>query len=169
MRIQNMLTAVAVIMIVLSVLPVQAVSAQATSTHCEAELTVLEFEEGEITFVGPNMHMRGRNVVFEQVSANPLCSGRISVIANYNLDANGDGPKWGTFYLEASPGAAYTGGFEGTFTAWSEEYTVISSVNAVGQGYGDLEGLKIHEYIDFDFSISPQGIATLTILNPNGK
>jgi hypothetical protein len=170
MRRHKMLAAVIVIMIVLSVLPVQAVSAQATFTDCEAELTVLGFEEGEITFVGPNMHIRERNVVFEQVSDNPLCAGMISVVANYTVDANGDGPKWGTFYWEAPLGRPYTGGFEGTFTGWAEEYTLISSVYAVGQGYGDLEGLKIHEYIDFDFSSSPpQGIATLTILNPHGK
>ena len=93
----------------------------------------------------------------------------ITVVVNYNLDADGDGPKWGTFYWEAPLDPPYSGGFEGTFTGWSEEDTVIASVYPVGQGYGDLEGLHLHEYIDLNISHSPQGIATLTILDPHGE
>ena len=170
MRMNKVLAVVLVTLVALTVLPVQAASARATFTECEAELTVAGFVEAAGPPVGPNTHIRGRVVRFEQVSDNPLCSGMITVVVNYNLDADGDGPKWGTFYWEAPLGAPYTGGFEGTFTGWAEENTVISSVRPVGQGYGDLEGLKLHEYIDLNISLSPpQGFATLTILDPHGE
>lgn len=163
----NKALAVAILAVIaLTLLPVQAASAQATFTECEAELYLLGYEEGTVSFSGPNMHIRGRVVWFEQVSDNPLCAGMLTVVANYNLDADGDGPKWGTFYWEAPSDALYTGGFEGTFTGWSEEYTWSSSVDAVGRGYGDLEGLQIREYIDFPTILD--GFATVTILDPHG-
>jgi hypothetical protein len=167
MRMNKVLAVVLVTLIALSVLPVQAASAQATFTDCEAELFLVGFVEGTVTPVGPNTHIRGRVAQFQQVSDNPLCAGMITVVANYNLDANGDGPKWGTFYWEALPDAPYIGGFEGTFTGWAEEYTWSSSVHSVGHGYGDLEELQLDEYIDLPSPL--QGFATLTILDPHGE
>jgi len=54
-----------------------------------------------------------------QDSSNPLCSGDITVVVNYNLDANGEGPKWGTFTWKTPLDAPYTGGFQGTFSGWA--------------------------------------------------
>ncbi|MFO7742049.1 MAG: hypothetical protein R6X31_07030 [Anaerolineae bacterium] len=161
---------VAAILIAISVMPVQGASARATFTQCEATLTVVGFTEGAITSPGANTHIRGRVVRFRQVSANPLCSGDITAVVNYNLDSNGEGPKWGTFTWEAPPDGPYTGGFEGTFSGWAEQYTQVSWVRPVGRGYGDLQGLKLHEYIDLDLTReAPQGSATLTILDPQGE
>jgi len=169
MKANKLLTMIVVAVITLALLPVQAASAQATFTECDAQLTVTGFEEGTVTLVGPNTHIRGRVVVFQQISDNPLCAGTITVVANYNLDANGDGPKWGTFYWEALPDASFSGDFAGTFTGRSEEYTVISWVHAIGHGYGDLEEFLLHEYLDLNISLAPpQGLAALTILDPHG-
>jgi hypothetical protein len=163
----NRRSALAVMMVIaLALLPVQASSAQATFTDCEAELFLVTYEEGTVSFAGPNMHIRGRVVWFNQVSDDPFCAGMLTVVVNYNLDADGDGPKWGTFYWEAPSGAPYAGGFEGTFTGWSEEYTWSSSVQAVGRGYGDLEKLQVRETIDFPTIL--HGFAAVTILDPHG-
>lgn len=161
------LTVVVVMLIALLVAPVPASSAQATFTGCEAELNLVDFEEGTVTFHGTNMHIRGRFIQFEQTSDNPLCSGTINVVANYNVGKDGSGPKWGTFTWEALPDGPYTGGFQGTFTGWSEEYSWSSSVNAVGQGYGELKEVHLEEYIDFPTPF--HGDATLTILDPHGE
>jgi hypothetical protein len=167
MKVKCLLTVVCLALVLALALPsVQAASAQATFTDCAAELTLLGYEEGTVSFHGPNMHIRGRVVWFEQVSDNPLCAGLLTVVVNYNLDADGAGPKWGTFSWEAAANATTTGGFEGAFTGWSEEYTWSSSVHAVGRGYGDLDGLQIREFIDFPTIL--HGFATVTVLDPHG-
>ncbi len=163
MRRYRRLTMVVVTLIALLVLPAQGASARATFTECEAELELVWWEEGAVTFHGPNMHVRGRRILFEQASDNPLCTGSIHVVANYNVRADGEGPKWGTFVWEASDG-----GFEGSYTGWSENHTLSSNVRAVGRGYGELRGRQLREYIDFHPSVL-HGMATLTILDPHGE
>jgi hypothetical protein len=166
MRQHKALVLVLLILIALSMLPMQAASAQATFTECVAELPLVSMEEGVVTFPGPNMHIRGRVVWFEQTSDNPLCAGSLRVVVNYNLNADGKGPKWGTWSWVAD-GETYTGGFEGTFTGWAWNYTFSSWVEAVGRGYGDLSGLRVRESIDFTEII--HGYATATILDPHGE
>lgn len=97
MRANRVLAVAIVAVIALTLLPVQTASAQATFTHCDAELYLLGYEEGTVSLHGPNMHIRGRVVWFEQVSDNPLCAGMLTVVVNYNLNANGAGPQWGAF------------------------------------------------------------------------
>lgn len=161
------LVVVLLILIALAMLPLQAASAQATFTECTAELPLVDMEEGAVTFPGPNMHIRGRVVWFEQTSNNPLCVGTLRVVVNYNLNADGEGPKWGTWSWVPPEATGYTGGFEGTFTGWAWNYTLSSWVEAVGRGYGDMDGLQIRESIDFTDIF--HGIGTATILDPHGE
>ena len=71
MRMNKVLAVVLVTLVALTVLPVQAASARAKFTDCEAELTVEAFEEGTETRHGPNRHIRGRVVQFKRSRTTP--------------------------------------------------------------------------------------------------
>ena len=67
----KVLAVVLVTLVALTVLPVQAASARAKFTDCEAKLTVVGFKEGTVIPRGPNTHIRGRVVQFKRSRTTP--------------------------------------------------------------------------------------------------
>jgi len=159
---------VVVTLVALSLLPVQAVSAQATVIPCEGAFIpagILDF--GTWTYPGGNTHVRGMVALYVQdmPSSDPRCSGSNTVVTNANWDAYGVGPSWGTFHVDLADGSP--GGWDGTWTGMSYP-DGTSSIRVTGHGYGDLEGMKVFVNITFP-GLYSLGVASGYILDPHGE
>ena len=170
MKQHNALSLIIVALIALSLLPVQAVSAQATFTACEGDFIPIDILDwGTWTYPGGNTHVRGMVGTYQQVMPNsdPRCSGLNTVVTNANWDLGGAGPSWGTFHVVPNEYSNYTGGWDGTWTGMSYA-DGSASIQVVGLGYGDLEGLQVFVDIAFPSMYAP-GVASGYILDPGGK
>jgi hypothetical protein len=87
MRQHKALTLVVVTLIALSLMPVQAVSAQAAFIPCWGTLTFSHpVEEGTYTYPDANLHVRGMVNVYDQEMSDERCTGWNTVTANANWD-----------------------------------------------------------------------------------
>jgi hypothetical protein len=106
---------------------------------------------------------------YQQVmpSSDPRCSGLNTVVTNANWDAYGAGPSWGTFHVAPNEYSNYTGGWDGIWTGMSYA-DGSASIQVVGHGYGDLEGLQV--FVDIAFpGLFAAGTASGYILEPDGE
>ena len=170
MKQHKALALIVVALIALSLLPVHAVSAQATFTACEGGFIPLGISDpGVWTYPGGNWHVRGMVGTYQQVmpSSDPRCSGLNTVVTNANWDIGGAGPSWGTFHVVPNEYSNYTGGWDGTWRGMSYA-DGSASIQVVGHGYGDLEGLHVFVDIAFPGLFAP-GTASGYILEPDGE
>jgi hypothetical protein len=80
-------------------------------------------------------HVRGWTAVYG-TTGDQYAAGTSTIVANWNLDlATGNGTLWGTADIALS---AFNGGWHSTWNAKFEGF--VWSGQAVGHGYGDLEG-----------------------------
>lgn len=159
---------VVVTLILLSLLPVQVVTAEAVFTTCEGVLIPLGVVEfGTWTYPGGNTHIRGMVGKYQQSMPNsdPRCSGWTTSVRNANLDADGAGPSWGTFHMVLEEGG--TDGWDGSWTGMSYA-DGSSSIQVVGHGFGNLEGQHVFVDIAFPVMFAP-GAASGYILDPGGE
>ena len=170
MRQQKALAVVVVSLIALSLLPVQAVSAQAAFIPCGGTLTFSQpMESGTYTYPDGNIHARGMVNVYDQEMSDERCTGWNTVTANANWDAYGVGPSWGKFHVDSKDGSSVNGGWDGTWTGMTYP-DGSSSIQVVGHGYGDLEGMKV--FVDIEFPAGYGwgfGVASGYILDPHGQ
>jgi len=168
MRKHKALAAVVAALIALSLLPVQTLSARATFTTCEGAFIPLGILDwGTWIYPGGSTHVRGMVALYQQdmPGSDPRCSGLNTVVTNANWDAYGAGPSWGTFHVvlaEDSPD-----GWDGTWTGMSYP-NGTTSIQVVGHGYGDLEGMHVFVDIDFPEMMTP-GVASGYILDPHDR
>jgi hypothetical protein len=168
MKRYGVLGMVLVTLVALSLLPVQAVSAQATVIPCQGAFIprgVVSY--GAWTYPDGNWHVRGMIALYEQdmPDSDYRCSGLNTVVTNANWNAYGVGPSWGTFHVVLAEGSP--DGWDGTWTAMSYPGGA-SSICVVGHGVGDLEGMKV--FVDIDFAdLHSAGIANGYILDPHGE
>jgi hypothetical protein len=173
MRKNIALTVVVVSLLALSSLPVQAVSAKTDSIfiECDGDFLPAGFiYEGITTHPGGNWHVKGMIGQYQQVmpESDPRCSGLNTVVTNANWEAfGGPGPSWGTFHVVPNDLSNYTGGWDGTWTGMSYA-NGTTSIQVVGHGYGDLEGLQVFVDISFPGLFLP-GTASGYILDPHGE
>ncbi|NIV37085.1 MAG: hypothetical protein GWN58_48935 [Anaerolineae bacterium] len=168
MKQHKALALVVVTLILLSLLPVQAVAAEATFTTCEGVLIPLGvLNPGTWTYPGGNTHVRGMVGMYKQYMPNsdPRCSGLTTSVRNANLDAYGVGPSWGTFQMVLEEGSS--DGWEGSWTGMSYADGTIS-IRVVGHGFGNLEGQHVFVDIAFPAMFEP-GVASGYILDPGGE
>jgi len=168
MRQYQALAIVVVMLIALSLLPVQVVSAQATFTMCEGAFVPLGIlDPGTWIYPGGNMHVRGMVAMYQQnmPGSDARYSGLNTVVTNANWDAYGVGPSWGTFH--AVPEEGGPDGWDGTWTGMSypDEST---SIQVVGHSYGGLKGQHVFVDIAFPAMFAP-GFASGYILEPGGE
>jgi hypothetical protein len=159
---------VVVTLILLSLLPVQVVTAEAIFTTCEGVLIPLGVVElGTWTYPGGNTHIRGMVAKYQQSMPNsdPRCSGLTTSVRNANLDADGAGPSWGTFHMVLEEGGP--DGWDGSWTGMSYA-DGSSSIQVVGHGFGNLEGQHVFVDIAFPAMFAP-GAASGYILDPGGE
>jgi hypothetical protein len=162
------LALVIVTLILLSLFPVQAVTAEATFTTCEGMLIPLGVVElGTWTHPGGNTHIRGMVGKYRQSmpSSDPRCSGWTTSVRNANLDADGVGPSWGTFHMVLEEGGP--DGWDGSWTGMSYADGTIS-IQVVGHGFGNLEGQHVFMDVAFPAMFEP-GVANGYILAPGGE
>ena len=168
MKQHKALALIVVGLIALSLLPVQAVSAQATFTACEGGFIPLGISDPGIwTYPGENMHVRGMVGQYQQYmpTSDPRCNGLNTVVTNANWDADGVGPSWGTFHVILEEGSP--DGWDGTWTGMSYP-DGSTTIQVVGRGYGSLEGQQV--FVDIAFlSMYAPGVASGYILDPGGK
>ncbi|MCL7452474.1 MAG: hypothetical protein M8467_05445 [Anaerolineae bacterium] len=168
MRQHKALAVIVVSLIALSLLPVQAVSAEATFTTCEGAFIPLGILDwGTSTYPGGNVHLRGMVALYQQdmPGSDPHCSGLNTVVSNANWDAYGVGPSWGTFHVVLEEGSP--DGWDGTWTGMSYA-DGTTSIRVVGHGYGALEGQ--HVFVDIEFpAMFEAGVASGYILDPHGE
>jgi hypothetical protein len=170
MRQNKALAVVVVSLIALSLLPVQAVTAEAEFITCEGAFIPLGvLDPGTRTYPGGNMHVRGMVGTYQQdmPDSDPRCSGLNTVVTNANWDAYGAGPSWGTFHVVPNELSSYTGGWDGTWTGMSYA-DGSASIRVEGHGRGDLEGLQVFVDIEFPSMYEP-GVASGYILDPHGQ
>ena len=170
MRQSKGLVVVAVSLLALSLLPLQTVSAEADFITCEGDFVPSEIlDPGIWTYPGGNWHVRGMVGTYQQVmpGSDPRCSGLNTVVTHANWDAGGAGPSWGTFHVTPNEYSNYTGGWDGTWTGMSYA-DGSASIQVVGHGYGDLEGLHVFVDIAFPGLFAP-GTASGYILEPGGE
>lgn len=170
MKQHKALASVVVMLIALSLLSVQVVSAQATFTTCEGDFIPGEIlDPGIWTYPGGNWHVRGMVGTYQQEmpGSDPRCSGLNTVVTNANWDIGGAGPSWGTFHVVPNEYSNYTGGWDGTWTGMSYA-DGSASIHVVGHGYGDLDGLQVFVDISFPGLFQP-GTASGYILDPHGQ
>ena len=162
------LALVIVTLILLSLFPVQAVTAEATFTTCEGVLIFLGVVElGTWTHPGGNTHIRGMVGKYRQSmpDSDPRCSGWTTSVRNANLDADGVGPSWGTFHMVLEEGGP--DGWDGNWTGMSYADGTIS-IRVVGHGFGNLEGQHVFMDVAFPAMFEP-GVANGYILDPGGR
>jgi hypothetical protein len=168
MKQHKALALVLVTLMALSLLPVQAVSAEATFTTCQGGFVpVGMLDPGTWTYPGGNVHLRGMVALYQQdmPGSDPRCSGLNTVTTNANWDAYGAGPSWGTFHVVLAEGSS--DGWDGTWTGMSYA-DGSASIRVVGHGYGDLEGQHVFVNITFPGLFEP-GTASGYILDPHGE
>ena len=93
--------------------------------------------------VGSRMHSRDALIVSRLLSDDPRVTGWLTVEANSNLDANLEGPSWGTVRLEVDDGE---GVWEGTWHGYraAEDGYWVGTINGHAQGYGGIvDGMKM--------------------------
>jgi hypothetical protein len=170
MRQHKALVVVIVTLAALLLLPVSAVSAQATFITCEgAFIPAGILDPGAHTYPGGNWHIRGMVAAYVQdmPGSDPRCNGLNTVVTNANWDPYGVGPSWGTFHVVPNEDSGFEGGWDGTWTGMSYP-DGTSSIRVEGNGYGDLEGMHVFVDIEFAGLYSP-GVASGYILDPSGQ
>lgn len=93
--------------------------------------------------VGSRVHSRDGLVVSRLISDDPRVMGWLTVGLNSNLDANLEGPSWGTFRLDVDDNGGY---WEGTWQGYrvAEEGYWVATIYGQANGYGGIvDGLKM--------------------------
>ena len=85
--------------------------------------------------VGSRMHSRGGLVVSRLIADDPRVTGWLTVGLNSNLDANLQGPSWGTFRIDVDDTDGY---WEGKWTGYRTAYDGywVGAIFGQGRGYG---------------------------------
>lgn len=92
---------------------------------------------------GSRLHSRDGLIVSRLSSDDPRVTGWLTVTNNSNLDANLEGPSWGTFRLDVDDNG---GVWEGTWQGYrvAEEGYWVGTINGQAKGYGGIvDGLKM--------------------------
>jgi hypothetical protein len=107
---------------------------------------------------GSRTHLRNSKVMTRYISNTPgFPSGWFTIVVNYNLDADYNGPAWGTFTLELEDGGVVTGRWQGVRYKEEDHWILPLQVTARIEG-GTFDGStmvasdRITEY-------TPAGIA----------
>ena len=93
---------------------------------------------------GTRIHSRDGLVVSELTSDDPRVTGDMTVELNSNLDANYEGPSWGTFRIDLDDDEGY---WEGHWQGYREavDGKWIGTINGQAKGYGGIvDGMKMH-------------------------
>jgi hypothetical protein len=116
-----------------------AVAADVLRTDFTSWVTAVDvLEPGEPSYPDGRGHFRDRVEGLIIDSEDDYLVGYRVAHINGNLDANGLGPVWGTYHMEVD---AYDGYWEGSFTGKFTEAGPV--IRMQGQGYGELEGMRI--------------------------
>ncbi|MDH3840936.1 MAG: hypothetical protein OES35_08450 [Chromatiales bacterium] len=94
--------------------------------------------------LGSRMHSRDGLVVSRLISDDPRVTGWLTVELNSNLDANFEGPSWGTFRIDLDVGEGF---WEGTWQGYRQAYDGywIGTINGQAKGYGGIvDGMKMN-------------------------
>jgi hypothetical protein len=122
---------------------------------------------------GVGAQVRGR-VIWAYEIASPLF-GVSRIVANMNLDGNGEGPIWGTFDLMLLGG---NGVFEGTYGGKANVTNSVMTLDIVGHGHGgavDGMQLKVRDVHPFPpivpnpDNVSVVGTLDGRMLDPGGR
>jgi hypothetical protein len=118
--------------------PVAAKATRIEFTACEEDLGLVE---GEWTYPGPNMHLRGRIHYFYDHATEPRVTGLVTVIADANFNEDFIGTAWGTFTLVPED-PEYDGGYwEGIWVGPDDR----PEIRLVAHGQGEFKGLELRE------------------------
>jgi hypothetical protein len=93
--------------------------------------------------VGSRTHLRNGVVVSRVISDDARVSGWMTVVFNANLDADFEGPAWGTFSIDVDDSE---GTWEGTWQGLrvAEDGYWTAALNVHGKGFGGIvDGLKL--------------------------
>ena len=93
--------------------------------------------------VGSRMHSRDGLVLSRLISDDPRVTGWLTVGLNSNLDANLEGPSWGTVRLDVDDSEGY---WEGTWHGYRTAYDGywVAVIYGQAQGYGGIvDGMKM--------------------------
>lgn len=103
---------------------------------------------------GSKVQIRGRNLMFRQLSVDPLLAGIRTVVFNANFDENGRGHAWGTWRLVLDGGK---GEWEGIFTGFGYGWFGAADGNIVGHGTeGEVDGMELRAVFSYDtFPVNP--------------
>ena len=148
-------------------------SAAAVATRVEftgVEEWVAQAAEGDWTFPGGNVHVRGMTTVYQETASDWRMSGLNTSVMNANWGPDFAGPMYGTFenVLEASADCAGGGVWQGRWTGMMNidgSYTY----DAVGRGLsGCVAGLHM-SLTAFNSGTGELTTFTGQILDPHGK
>ncbi len=121
--------------------------------------------------IGSRTHMRNGVVRSEVFSDDPRMTGEMMVVFNANVDANFEGPAWGTFifFVKDSDGI-WEGTWQGLRVAEDGHWTAELNVRGKGIG-GDIDGMKLMA-VDKLFLVTPLPFAYIgtiegRIIDPN--
>jgi len=121
--------------------------------------------------VGSRTHLRNGVVVSRIISDDARVTGWMTVEFNTNLDANFEGPAWGTFMIDVDD---TDGIWEGTWQGLrvAEDGYWTAALNVHGKGFGGIvDGLKLMAE-DHLFLVTPLPLAYIgtiegRIIDPN--
>lgn len=150
----NRIFSIISLILVFALLGVIPASAQAIKTPYTASLTNCAIlDPGTSWTEGGIEHVR--NIIYKQYiySEEPRVVGFQYSTTNWNYNLkSGFGVIWGKFTHEVESGT-----WEGTFNGSINEYGLTSG-NAIGKGYGDLDGFLVKTSFAEDFSVDLTGI-----------
>jgi len=150
-------------MAVFSMSSVQAQSTKADFTG-EAILWAL-VDPGQTWFRGGVEHTRDQVLVFRDDCTDPRVNGFNTLVANWNINTKtGVVIMWGKFSFDVDN---VEGGWEGTFTGNNIDDGILT-IHLVGQGTGELEGLKIVMWAEDRGILPPEADLSGYILDPHG-
>ena len=114
--------------------------------------------------VGSRTHTRNFVIVSRVDASDPILSGMMTVVLNGNMDANAEGPVWGTFIIALDSGGTWEGTWQGLRVLVipedpEEDPYWTATLNVQGKGYGGMvDGMKMMATDDI-FTPTPVPIA----------
>lgn len=94
------------------------------------------------TPVGSRTHIRSGLLISRINSNDARLAGWMTVEGNANLDANFEGPVWGTFSIAVDSGGTWEGTWQDSREAEDSGWT--ATLNVHGRGYGGaVDGMKL--------------------------
>jgi len=151
----SLIIIITVIAVALLIVGSAAAKASESTFNCSNNEEYETTDPGSWSFPDGNIHIRGMKQTARVVCDDTRLIGYNDITVNANWDANFTGPMWGKFTFRSDEGGIFKGTWNGMMTADGSWY------NAVGNGSGEYEGLKL--WIDKEIDQT-----TGRILNPMG-